>query len=383
MMEYPRLTSVAIDGYRPFREFIAELGPLEVVVGANGAGKSSLFEFLYVLKNGMNGELPPGLVSGSSSRRIYHDAGAEEIHWQCMFSAVADTSFRYKGALTGPYGQHVSSELLLDVEEPNAPLLAVENGKGVLRDTNHSPLVLEVSYQPRRLALGVTSITSSTFLQLKEYIMNWRFYSSFNIAADIIRNPVITEQSPVLREDAGNLSDVLQYLKNEHESAFAELNHYMGLYVPGFEGIKVKSYGAPGQVMAFWKEQGVDQELSLADLSDGIFRLLCWTVLCVMPNPPSLICIDEPDQGVHPRTLPILADLFKKASRRTQILLATHNSYFLSMFDLSQIAVMRKEDGRAVFVKPDTSKALVGMLEDFGSGEIERLHKSEELEQLP
>ena len=59
----------------------------------------------------------------------------------------------------------------------------------------------------------------------------------------------------------------------------------------------------PGEVIAFWQEQGVDQDLSFADLSDGILRLICWSCLCLHPNPPSLICIDEPDRGVHPYKL--------------------------------------------------------------------------------
>ncbi len=150
-----------------------------------------------------------------------------------------------------------------------------------------------------------------------------------------------------------------------------------------FKRLTVKARGGPGEVIAFWQENGVDQDLSLADLSDGILRLLCWAVLCLHPNPPTLICIDEPDQGVHPRTLPLLAGLFEKASQRTQILLATHNSYFLSQFDLAQIAVMRKENGEAKFVKPGDAQVLVDILGDFGPDEIENLHRTDELERLP
>jgi predicted ATPase len=135
-------------------------------------------------------------------------------------------------------------------------------------------------------------------------------------------------------------------------------------------------------VIGFWREEGVDTELNLADLSDGILRLLCWMVLCLQPNPPSLICIDEPDQGVHPRTLPILASLFERASERTQILLATHCSYFLTQFDISRIAVLRKENGEAKFVKPQYSRVLTENLKDFGSEEIEVMHRSDELERL-
>ena len=104
--------------------------------------------------------------------------------------------------------------------------------------------------------------------------------------------------------------------------------------------------------------------------------------LCLQPNPPSLICIDEPDQGVHPRTLPILSGLFEKACERTQILVATHSSYFLTQFDLSQVAVLRKDGGEAKFLKPYDSGILRDMLTDFGPDEVERLHRSDELERL-
>ena len=77
-----------------------------------------------------------------------------------------------------------------------------------------------------------------------------------------------------------------------------------------------------------------------------------------------------------------LAGLFEKACDRTQIILATHASYFLTQFDISRIAVMRKEDGQAVFAKPGSSRALAECLKDFGAEEIEVLHRSDELERL-
>ncbi|ETR67297.1 MAG: hypothetical protein OMM_11753 [Candidatus Magnetoglobus multicellularis str. Araruama] len=123
-------------------------------------------------------------------------------------------------------------------------------------------------------------------------------------------------------------------------------------------------------------------DLSLADLSDGTLRFIAWATLCIMPSPPTLICIDEPDQGVHPRTLPILAGLFEKASQRTQIMLATHSSYFLSQFELKNIAVMKKESGKSVYINVSNSQTLIDNLDDFGRDELEKMHQSDELEVL-
>jgi len=261
----------------------------------------------------------------------------------------------------------------------------VHERKGVVADPVSKKLEKqEVALKrPNQLALSTaTNPAMETLYNLREYLRGWRFYSSFNIANEKIRKSVPIEQEPVLHEDAGNLSSLLHYLMTEHRPVFDELQQHLRSAIPGFKGLTVKARGGPGEVIAFWQEQGIDSDLSLADLSDGILRMICWTVLCVQPNPPSLICIDEPDQGVHPRTLPILADLFEKACDRTQILLATHSSYFLIQFDVSRIAVMRKESGQAQFIKPSDSKTLKALLEEFGAQEIEIMHQNDELETL-
>lgn len=261
----------------------------------------------------------------------------------------------------------------------------IRERQGLIQDPKSKELKQqEISLKrPNQLALGTaTNPAMVTLYSLREYIGRWRFYSSFNIAHDKIRKSVPIEQDPVLHEDAGNLSSLLHYLMTEHGALFNELQVHLRSAVPGFEKLTVKARGGPGEVIGFWREKGVDGELSLADLSDGALRLICWTLLCLQPNPPSLICIDEPDQGVHPRTLPILAGLFERACSRTQILLATHASYFLIQFELSRIAVLRKHDGEAQFIKPADSRILAAHLEDFGPDEIESMHLSDELERF-
>ena len=80
--------------------------------------------------------------------------------------------------------------------------------------------------------------------------------------------------------------------------------------------------------------------------------------------------------------MPILAGLFEKASIRTQLLLATHASYFLTQFDISRIAVMKKVDGESQYLKPGDSETLRANLADFGVAELEAMHRSDELEIL-
>ena len=380
-MNPPRLASVRIQGYRPFEDFTAKLGSLDVVVGANGTGKSSLFEFLRFLRDGMRERIPPEVVPGSAGQ-VFHVPGPERMRWTIEVSKGPEAPSRYEGELLGPLGRlHVSFERVVDSE--NRPLLHVDGSEGTIRvDAQSEPRKAVRRYANQLLLGDVTARETAALYQLREFIAGWRFYSSFEMATDKIRRSVPVEQEPVLHENAGNLSAVLFYLLTEHRSAFDEAEQHLRTAVPGFQHLSVKALGGPGNVIAFWHEAGVDTDLTLADLSDGILRILCCTVLCVLPEPPALICIDEPDLGVHPRALPVLAGLFEKASDRAQFLLATHDSYFLRQFPVSRVAILRKKGGQAEFVRPADSKALLANLEEFGSEEIELMHRTDELEAL-
>jgi predicted ATPase len=380
-MSFPRLTSINIKGYRPFRDFTAEVGALEVLVGANGSGKSSFFDFLKLIRNGINHDIPPGIVEDSPGQQVFNTYISDRIDWTIDILSN-DICIIYKGAIAGPIGRiNIPKEDIIKKENANTDTLSLRK---YFVDNNNSSLISNKLLDISSLAHGKFKNNKLpnlvTMYYLREQIRTWRFYSSFKISYELLVRSSVIEQNSQLNEDCRNLSSVLHYFMTEHNILFEELQAYLRMVIPNFERLTVKARGGPGEVMAFWREKGVDADLSLADLSDGILRLLCWMVLCLHPKPPSLICIDEPDQGVHPRTLPVLAGLFQKASERTQIFLATHSSYFLSQFNLSEVAVMKKENGEAVFRKPKDSTVIKSMLEDFGTDEIGYLHWSDQLE---
>jgi predicted ATPase len=406
---YPHIIKLRLQGYRPFRDSFFYFYPrthpaeksrgwLEVIVGANGSGKSSLFEFLRFLRDAAREDIPPEIVAGPPGQQIFHRPGPHRLQWNIEIEwsqprfdrTLADTPgprlMCYDGEVRGPIGRVRVPFEKVSYPHANAILMHIQDGEGFIegRPETGSLERTEMSLRkPNQLALAVmTNPSLGALYYLREFITGWRFYSTFNVDSEKIRGPVSIEQEPVLRENAGNLSAVLFHLVTEHPLVFDELKTHLRSAVPGFRNLTVKARGGPGQVIAFWQEEGVDDELSLADLSDGILRFLCWTTLCLAPNPPTLVCIDEPDQGVHPRTLPILAGLFEKASTRTQLLLATHASYFLTQFDMSRIAVMKKVDGESRYLKPGDSAALRANLEDFGVDELEAMHRSDELEVL-
>lgn len=385
-----RLSRLQVSGYRALDQFEAQLEPLTVIIGANAAGKSSLFDLLAFVSFAAANPLPPELDPRSVGKTLFHVGGPEAIELGLNVTRGDMRPLHYHVKLSGPVGQpRVVSERLVSLHiDPEGrtseafPFLDFENGKGRFQNVMHPRRPMPWKLPPNELALRrALEPTFITLNEFREYVSRWKFYAGFDVGMTAaIRRPVFTEPEPVLKEDGSNLGAVLLHLMTKHQEQWGELETHLRSAIPAFQSLNVQPRGGPGTVMAVWRETGLEGELTLADLSDGTLKFLCWATLCLSPRKPSLICIDEPELGLHPRVLPVLAGLLRQAATETQLLITTHSPYFLSQFSLEEIAVMKKVEGRAVFARPASNEALRLEIEELGSGELVRLHISDELE---
>lgn len=389
----PRLDRIEISGYRPFSGFAADLAPLVVIIGANATGKSSLFDALRLLAYAVDKPLPPEIDPRNAAvTTLFHAGGPERIDLALHVDLGLPEKVRYEVSIQGPVGRaRVARERLATEpagEDKKAPfvLLDFSGGKGTVRDPRERGLTLATwSTAPNELALRQASHPLRGILyRFQQFVASFRFYSGFDVSPQApMRRPVHIEENPLLAEDGSNLSAVLNWLYLEHRDAWDELETHLRSVLPTFASLSVKPRGAPGMAIGFLHERGMRDPLPLGDLSDGTLRLLGWLALAVSPNAPPLMCLDEPELGLHPRVLPTLAGALKLATARSQILVATHSAHLLAQFDLDDIAVMRKEDTRAVLVRPSTVGMLRKEVEEIGGEAIARLFVSEELEGLP
>jgi len=388
-----QLSQLQVSGYRALEHFNAQLTPLTVIIGANGTGKSSLFDLLAFTSFAVENPIPPEFDPRSVGKSLFHLGGPESIRLRLHVLRGTARPLLYDLKLNGPIGRpQVISERLISLsrdadgkEKEAFTFLDFERGMGGVRSAWHlrtDKHAEEWTLPTNELALRRSlSPTLATVNEFREYVASWKLYPGFDVGmAAAIRRPVLVEPDPILREDGSNLSAVLFHLMTEHREAWGELETHLRSAIPSFQSLNVKSRGGPGTVMGIWREEGVNGELTLADLSDGTLKFLCWSTLCLSPNKPQLICIDEPELGLHPRVLPVLAGLMRQASTESQLIVATHSPYFLSQFSLEEIAVMKKEEGHAVFARPASNEALRHEIEELGTGELARLHINDELE---
>jgi predicted ATPase len=392
-----QLSLLHVDGYRALEGFDAHLGPLTVLIGANATGKSSLLDFLGMLSFAAVNPLPPEVDPRSVGKRLFHSGAPERIHLSLRAVGNDGRTLQYVVHLAGPLGstrvvfeQLVALAKTADEQEAiSFEFLDFRSGKGSVRTQEASRHELILRQRTTSWTLPANELALRRALDpnlrvisgFREFVSSWRFYTGFDVGMTAaLRRPALAEPEPWLREDGANLSAVLFHLMTERPERWGELETHLRSAIPSFQSLTVKARGGPGMVMGIWREEGVKDELTLADLSEGTLRFLCWMVLCLAPVRPPLICIDEPEVGLHPRVLPVLAGVLRLASTETQLLVTTHSPYFLSQFTLDEIAVMKKADGRAMFIRPSSNEALRQEVEELGSAGLAQLHLSDELE---
>ncbi len=389
-----RISKLKIDGFRVFRDFGAELAGLEVIVGANGSGKSCLFGFLRFIRDSIGRSLPREIILDAIGLEVFRRPGPDKIGWSISTTADGVTvPLIYEGEVFGPVGNpRIADETVSAASPkdgpvfPQPPFLRATPGGVVIHEPgSQNPATGNFPpTEPNSMLVLGWQLDSRfrTLASLRDYVRDWRFYNGFDIDTRQIREPS-TVGDVVLAENGANLASLLHHLALDHRDAFQQLKVHVAGVVPGFADMNVVTRRVKGKATIEWFEHGSRDALTLADLSDGTLRFLCWAALAMLPNPPPLVCIDEPELGLHPRALDTLVALFQSMSTRTQVLLAAHNSYFVSQFDLASIAVMRKRDGAPEFVKPGDSAAFVAALGDYGPDGVARMHASDELERIP
>lgn len=386
------LPAIRIRGFGPFRDVLFRFNRLELIIGANGVGKSRLFRFLRFLRDACTGPIPYQVLAGPSRRHPFRQSGPEMFFWNAQIDFDGLPLF-YQGELARePEQVHLLFERIftkksIDEQNPGGfTFLDFRDGRGLVRDPADGPFIRKEwnLNAPDRLGLSaMTDANLPVLFALRAYIRRWRFYNPTAFALERMRGPAVPAgETGLLSEDGANLNAVLYHLHRDHPEAFADLKSLIQFAVPGFRDLDVRPLGDGTEVLAFWREEGVDGELTLADLSDGILRFMALASLCVVPEPPPLICIDDPGLGLHPRTLPVLTGLFEKAAERTQVLLTTHDSYFLTQFDPENLAVIKKTADGSVYANARHSQTLMDRLRQVEAENLEQLFRADELETL-
>ena len=428
------ITQIEIGGYRLLDEFEADLNPLTVVIGANAVGKSTLIDCLQLITHcsavpvntaiGWHGRAASLLTVGNENRRLtwkitfHKPVGAL---WKTVL-LEEEQSLVYEVVLQADVlGQMHPQYEVLRYREPmqgygdSPTLLEATPSQRRIFDKKQRQLVSFDEAQPSPNGVRESDSAEATsgsgllppaqqdpallLSQIRFFnefpIPSWvrillesmAFYPGFDVTRSSTLRTRAADIKPVttLSANGDNLGTVLHEILTRYDFQLAaeELRDFLRVAYPAFEAIHCETtFGTPPQVLVRVREKGMSRSMELWELSDGMLRFLCLATALLNPRPSPLVAIDEPELGLHPGLLPIVAGMIKVAAERTQVLVTTHSPDLLNCFDIADVAVMARnaDDAKIVWHRPENRKTLVQMLKDVSSETLGDLHRSGELE---
>jgi len=351
------LDKLTIRGFKSIRELEGfELKKLNVFVGANGAGKTNLISFFRMLS---------ALIDGTLDSYVLNSGGIGDLLFngrKTTKKMVFETRFGKRGyRFTVEPGAGEGFAL----KEEARYYAGGTTGWWELGSSadHHSLLVKE--------AKGDHS-DSKYSIPVYEAICSWRIYHFHDTSENApMRHGEIVEDHEELRSDAANLAPFLLWLRDNQNSAYREILDACRLVAPYLNDFLLKplKMGPKTKVALSWKAKGSDYPMQPYHLSDGTIRFICLATALLQPNPPSTLIIDEPELGLHPEAIRILAELIQSAAKRTQLIVATQSPLLLDQFSVEDVVVVSRKDGQSTFARLKREDYDV-WLEDYSVGQL-------------
>jgi len=177
-------------------------------------------------------------------------------------------------------------------------------------------------------------------------------------------------ENRMLNPDASNLAALLYSLQKTHPQHFNNIEDTVRLVAPFFHSFHLEpTQQNPQKIMLEWYDKGSDQSFNASALSDGTLRFMCLTTLLLQPKLPSIILLDEPELGLHPYAITMLAELLKSASKSIQVIIATQSVTLVNQFEPSQIFVVERKDNQSTFTHLQDAN-MEEWLDEFGVGDL-------------
>ncbi|MBW3538716.1 MAG: AAA family ATPase [Planctomycetes bacterium] len=369
-----KIIQLEVEGFRSLKSQTWRPGDLNVVIGPNASGKSNLLRVLEMLSTAAAGRLGSyiqqeggmgPLVWDGQAREIrirarmtplppYTDPATDALTYEIAIAQLGVSSaFRIEHELLGNFARVESGEMtepfkLLERHPGHAVVYSTKAQRFESVPTTTTTTTPEpargqaISAAAESLPEGETllSFASGPFAAnrfvaaFQQEIAAWKIHHDFQTHRQAsIRAPQVTRAESQVSADGQNLISVLHSLYTGSRDFKQEVNTAMqSAFGDDFEEL-VFPPAADQRIQLRIRWRSLQREQSAGDLSDGTLRFLFLLAVLANPSPPPLIAIDEPETGLHPSMLPIVAEYARDASQRAQVILTTHSPELLDAFE--------------------------------------------------
>lgn len=354
------LCAITLKGFRTIEELEDfPLGPLTVLIGPNGGGKSNFLSFFRMMSRAL---ADPDSLSryvgqkGGASKLLHDgpDRGRELEARLTIRTDVGENQYQLRLSLA-------ADDTLIFAEERFRFSHKDHDGTARWRKmgAGHSA--------PRLVGEAARDSTAAVILHLLRRIKLYQFHNTSFTAR--IRSKWGVHDNKWLREDAGNIAPVLLRLKQEDKGFYRRIVDSIRLLLPFFSDFELEPDN--GHLILAWRERESDLLFTASQASDGMLRIMALVVLLLQPEKdlPTALILDEPELGLHPYAVNVIAGLMRAVSVRTQVILATQSTAFVDCFEPSDVVVVEREGRSTCFRRLDTD-GLGAWLEEYSLSEL-------------
>ena len=294
-----------------------------VMIGANGSGKSNLVNVFSVLEAIRGGRLDEYVARAGGADRVLH-FGAKTTDELVIGVSFADSRHQYK------------ITLIPDESDRLVPLQEI-------------PGWIQSRLDP------------------------WRLYHFHDTGPHSpFKKTCALHDNGFLRPDGSNLPALLYLLRDKHPESYDLIRRTIRLAMPFFDDFVLRPVAANEDMIRLaWRQVGTDSYSDASSLSDGTLRFMAMTTLLLQPRQllPSVILMDEPELGLHPYAITLLCSLVKTASVGAQVIIATQSSSMLDHFEPEDVLVAERREGASTFRRLNTTD-LEAWLDDYSLGQL-------------
>ncbi|MEK6301656.1 MAG: AAA family ATPase [Acidobacteriota bacterium] len=341
---------ITIRGFKSIRALEAfEFKGLNLLIGANGAGKSNFVDFFRFLNVYLQG-------TNNLDKFVRQNGKADAF----LFNGPKATK---RIAVHLESSSHQNDRYLLN-------LLLTPTLTGELDDLlTEGPWRLRSGQENAGIAESPSTDVMDTPWESAFSSFVYHFHDTSTTAA--MRRDQSLRDWRELKEDAGNIAAFLYRLRQTDKDRYADIRYHVQLIAPYFDDfiLEPEQSGPAELIRLEWRQKGNSTPFQPFQFSDGTIRFICLAAALLQPNPPGAIVIDEPELGLHPFALGVLASMLRKASDRSQIIVSTQSAPLLDAFEPEEVIVVDRANGSSRFRRLE-AEPLQSWLQEYSLGQL-------------
>jgi len=353
----PELEKLTVRGFKSIKDVSDfSLGPINVLIGSNGSGKSNVLSVFSFLREIKEGRLVDYVRRSGGAERVLHfgSKNTEKLEIALVFE---DELNQYRV-----------------VFEPTADNLLFPSHEVVYFWDKRFPR----PYNEVLLSVGAEAGISNKKLQrVGSYVRNhfdrWRTYHFHDTSSGSpLKKASKVADNEYLRADGSNLSAFLYLLEKKYPDCYGQIRSVVQRVFPAFMDFQLKPDRLNEEFISLeWKHRNSDAFFDASSFSDGTLRFIALATLFLQPEElrPSVVIVDEPELGLHPFAIGLLAALVKQASVSTQVILSTQSPFLLDHFEVQDVIVADLVQGVTSLSRLDPERLSI-WLESYSLGQL-------------